>query len=82
MKPPGFDIDSATFNRECKPMPAPAETGFPDRAQYVGCPQSSDRETVLAPMSAPKQAVPGSAMPGVPWRSVDTAVRKRGTLGT
>jgi hypothetical protein len=83
MEPQVFDLDSAMFNREREPIPAPGETVFPSRGdRYVGCPQSSDRKTLLAPMSTPKQAVPGSAMPGVPWKSINPApTQRRGLRG-
>ncbi len=79
--PSVFDLDSAAFNREREPIPAPAETVFPRRDdRYVGAPKAGDLETLLAPMGTPKQAVPGSFPPGEPWRSVEPAPRKRGAL--
>jgi len=80
MKPEVFDLDSANFNRERQPIPAPSETVFPDRAEYVGCPKSSDAGTIAGPLASPKQARPGAAPPGQPWQSVDPPMRKRGAL--
>jgi len=80
MKPEVFDLDSANFTRERQPMPEPVETVFPNRAEYVGCPKISDAATIAGPMGTPKQPVPGSFMPGQPWRSIDPPMRKRGAL--
>jgi len=76
-----FNLDSKTFKRvSTQPMPTPTETQFPSRDEYVGAAKASDAETVLAPMGTPKQAVPGSFMPGERWKSVEPAMRKRGAL--
>jgi hypothetical protein len=81
MANPVFDLDSKDFMRPREAMPAPAETVFPSRYdRYVGAPKAGDRETLLAPMGTPKQAVPGSFPPGEPWKSIEPAVRKRGAL--
>lgn len=81
MANPVFDLDSKTFERDRLVKEPPNQTVFPNRDdQYVGAPKVSDRETLLAPMGTPKQAVPGSLRPGDPWRSIDPAPRKRGAL--
>jgi hypothetical protein len=79
--PNAFNLDSKSYPQPVTPNPEPrANDVLPKPGDYMGAMKASDAATVLAPMGSPKEAVPGSGMPGEPWRSVNPEPRKRGAF--